>query len=523
MRRPPTTSLRRYFPLVRRSALPVLILAVALGGVVMSDRADADADPGIATAVDPGPDLATPILSARRAPAWLREPTSDNLLSDTIADVLGGAPSGTCVKVTRDDVLIADNNTSAPIRPGGLQRLLTLSALDSLGGSGFRTEVAISADADIDEDGVLRGDIYLIGGGDPVLSTRPFIDRFGDDRAFTNFAELAGQTILELQSLGITAIDGGVVGDESKYEDISRDYRREDGTDADGVEQRIWTTEQAESNAVGPLSALLVNNGFSEWPSTVDPSLNVRADDPAETAAELLDARLEAAGIDVDDRPDSGDAPAVLERQTVAVIDSPPLEEILPRSLVDATTAEMLLIEISVRSGSEPGRLLGSLYLVTGGLTAAGLPFDITSTQPFDGSGLSSLNRTTCDMTHAAIAAEASAAAAALPPIAQTSVAACAPQGIADLRVLASSDGTTTGLAGRFSAENGDQVVFSMLVDDPTRLTIDEDSVPEGEEPPEPPGPFESCSDMQAALLDAIAGHPYGPSLAVLSPLAPAG
>jgi len=523
MRRPPTTSLRRYLPLVHRAALPALILAVAIGGVVMSDRTDADADPGIATAVDTGPDLITPILSARRAPAWLREPTSDGLLSGSIADVLTGAPRGTCVKVTRGDMLIADNNTSAPIRPGALQRLLTLSALDSLGGSGFRTEVAISADAEIDEDGVLHGDIYLIGGGDPVLSTRPFIDRFGDDRAFTNFTELAGQAIIELRTLGVTGIDGGVIGDESKYEDISSDYRQEDATDVDGVGQPIWTTEQATSNTVGPLSALMVNNGFTEWPANVDPALNVRADDPAKTAAGLLDIRLRAAGIDVGNQPNIGDAPAVLERQTVAIIDSPPLEEILPRSLVDATTAEMLLIEISVRSGSEPSRLLGSLYLVTGGLTAAGLPFDIISTRPFDGSGLSSLNRTTCNMLHAAIASAGSAAAWALPPIAQTSVTACAPQQVNDLRVLASSDGTTTGLAGRFSADNGDEVVFAMLVDDPTRVVVDEEPVAEGEEPPELLGPFENCSELQAALLDAIGGHPYGPTLETLSPLEAAG
>ena len=523
MRRPPTTSLRRYLPFVRRAALPVLILAIAIGGVVMSDRANADADPGIATAVDPGPDLITPIMSARRVPAWLREPTSDNLLSDAIGDVLNGAPTGTCVKVTRGDMLIADNNTTEPIQPGALQRLLTLSALDSLGGSGFRTEVAISAGAEIDEDGVLRGDIYLIGGGDPVLSTRPFIDRFGDDRAFTNFTELAGQTIIELQTLGVTAINGRVVGDESKYEDISRDYQEENGTGAAGVEQPIWTTEQVASNVVGPLSALLVNNGFAEWPTSVDPTLNIRVDNPAASAAQLLDSRLEAAGIDVSNNPGIGDAPALLERQTVAIIDSPPLEEILPRSLVDATTAEMLLIEISVRSGSEPSRLLGSLYLVTGGLTAAGLPFDIISTRPFDGSGLSSLNRTTCSMLHAAVESADSAAASALPPIDQTSVSACAPQWVDDLRVLASSDGATTGLAGRFSADNGDEVVFSMLVDDPTRLVADEEPVAEGEEPPEPVGPFESCNHMQAALLDAIGGHPYGPRLETLSPLEAAG
>ena len=63
------------------------------------------------------------------------------------------------------------------------------------------------------------------------------------------------------------------------------------------------------------------------------------------------------------------------------------------------------------------------------------------------------------------------------------------------------------------------RLTFAMLADDPARLTIPDDA-PEGSEPQ---GPFEFCDPLQAAMLDAITGHPYGPDLDDLGPVAPAG
>ncbi len=508
---------------MRRLVLPILILAIAVTGVVLTKRANSAADPGHATAVSEGPSLASPILSARRAPEWLVEPKVDNLLSGAIASVLAGAPSDTCVLVQRDGVDVASNNTGAPIRPASLLRLLTITALDSTGSDvGFRTEVAIHAEAEISEEGELDGDLWLIGGGDPVLSTTDYISRFGDDRPFTNFGTLVADTVTALQDLGITVIRGRVIGDQTKYDGNEYDYVGAAATDIDGAETEVWTREDIADNAVGPLSAQLLNDGFDSWPEEgLDTSQNVRSDNPSISAATALDNALEEAGITISRSPRDEPAPPLIERDTLAAIDSPPLAEILNRAMIDATTAEMLFKEIGVRLGGTAERASTVLALhVLGGFTQAGLPFELASTRQHDGSGLSDLDRTSCDMIHATIASGPGASAAS--PIADSPVSACAPRTDGELSVVATVSPSTTGLAGHFVAANGDRLTFTLLVDEPDRFFVDPEADPpeDGEEIPVPE-PLDFCNPIQSAMLAAVAGHPYGPDLDVLSPLEP--
>ena len=77
----------------------------------------------------------------------------------------------------------------------------------------------------------------------------------------------------------------------------------------------------------------------------------------------------------------------------------------IERSLIDATTAEMLLKEYGIRLGGGPERAGIILGLVRDGFELSGLPFDILSNSTIyaDGSGRSSLNRTSCEMIHATI------------------------------------------------------------------------------------------------------------------------
>ena len=527
---------------MRRLILPVLVLALAVTSVVLADRTNNEADPGRATAVSSEPALVSPILSARRAPTWLRAPKSDSMLSDAIGAVLQGAPSATCVLVERDDEKIAANNTGAAIRPGALQRLLTITALDAIGQDvAFRTEVAIGAEAEISEEGVLDGDIWLIGGADPVLSTTDYISRFGDNRAYTDFGVLAADTITALQDLGITTIGGSVVGDETKYSAAERDYVGDETSDPDGEPAEVWTDENAADNAVGPLSALLLNDGFDDWPGPIeleegseeeaneeaepaeeqvlDASLNTRSRNPAISAAAALDDALEEAGFTVNRSATDGEAPPLNERDTLAEIDSPPLTEILERAFIDATTAEMLLKEIGVRSGLDSERGLAIFGLVVlDGFNQADLPFELGSTHYHDGSGRSDHSRTTCDMVHATIVNPVGAGALLASPVAESPVSRCAPTTLGQLSVIATVTESTTGLTGHFVAANGDRLSFALMVDDADRMVIDEEAVAEGEEATAPE-PLEFCNPIQAAMLDAIAGHPYGPDLADLSPL----
>ncbi len=526
---------------MRRLILPVLVLAIATTAVVLTDRSNSDADPGRATATSSEPSLDSPILSARRAPTWLRSPKSDSMLSDAIGAVLRGAPNATCVLVERDGEPIAANNTAAAIRPGALQRLLTITALDAIGRDvGFRTEVAMSADAEISEEGVLDSDLWLIGGADPVLSTTDYISRFGDDRAYTDFAVLAADTVAALQDLGVTTIAGRVIGDETKYSAAERDYVGDETSDPAGEPAVVWTREDAADNSVGPLSALLLNDGFDSWPEPaaegaegddeevegaddqgLDASLNKRSSNPAISAAAALDDALEEAGFTVSRSATDGEAPPLNERESLAEIDSPPLADILERAFIDATTAEMLLKEIGVRSGLDSERGLAVFGLVVlGGFDQAGLPFELGSTHYHDGSGRSDHSRTTCDMIHATITDADGAGELIAKPVGESEVSRCAPATDGQLSVIATVTDTTTGLIGDLVAANGDRLTFALMVDEPDRMLVDTGEAAEGEEPV-PPQPLDFCNPIQAAMLDAIAGHPYGPELVSLSPLDP--
>ncbi len=505
---------------MRRLFLPLVLLAILVAAVVLTQRADEDSDPGRATATSADPALVTPILSARRAPEWLRAPKSDSLLAEAVGIVLssGTAPDDLCVLVQRDGEPIAANNTSAPIRGAELHRLITAAVVNAAGsGSGFRTEIAFSKDAEIrvdeeDQTAELIGDIWIIGGGDPVLSTESYISRFGDDRAFTDFDLLAGDAIAALQELNIVAVRGRVIGDETKYSPIERDYYNDKVTINEET-FRVWNRNDGGENSVGPLAGLLLNDGFTSWPDELDQSQNRRASDPAVAVADSFDNMLEAVEISVSRSPRSGEAPPLAERQTLAVIDSPPLADIIRRSLVDATTAEMLLKEFGIRSGSSPERASAIFTLATTGFALADLPFDVgqAATIYSDGSGRSDTNRANCDILHAAISDPEGIGAAVLTDAAASPVAACSASN-GELRVYVSANDTSTGVVGEFTAVNGERITFVMLADDQTRT--------ESIDGAEPAGPYEFCNPLQAAMIDAIVGHPYGPKLDDLAPLA---
>lgn len=487
--------------------LPAVLLAVAITASVLSTRANQESDPGMALAASSDPAAGSPILSVRRAPEWLRAPLSGELLSEAVSSVISRAPDASCLVLHRGEEVLAEHNIEASLRPGDLQRLITVAALDDLGSSGYRTEIAIDSNAEI-SDGVLRGDVWIIGGGDPVLSTRAFNDRFGDDRAFSDLDALFADAVAELQSLGVDEIAGRVYGDESKYS-VERSYVGIDYVDPAGEQGDIWTAADAAAAGIGPLSALLYDNGVESWSADGD----VLTRDPARSIAGLLDDAFEAAGLRVRRSPNSGTAPELADRRGIAVLDSPPLADIMARALTDPTTAEMLLKEIGIRQGGSSDRDSALVGLMNGGFAEAGLPYVLNGPVRYlDGSGLSDFNRSTCAMLFAAIDADGGARSA-LPSADKSLVADCVPAASGDLRVLATAGETTTGMAGHYTAANGDTLSFALMAEDPTRTEIQE-----GAEAPA--GPYEGCNPLQTALLSTVTGYPYGPDIAALSPLA---
>ena len=478
---------------MRRLFLAVLILAVVIAAGVLAERANRAADPGDPATTDAGVSLSTPIINARRVPEWLSRPTSNREFEEALTGVLNrpDVPAARCLRVHRDGMEIAVEKPSLRLAPAELQRFVTVAAVEGLGTESFFVTKVVSNSAHPVTDGVLDGGVWLVGGGDPVLSTDDYLTRFDDDRAATSLDRLAADLASALRQRGISELSGGVIGDEFRFSPRETDYV---GT--------VWTETDNADNVVGPLSALLVNDGF-RWDGGT--GTITRSEDPAALAAEILSDLLRRRGIGIGAEPTTGEQPPSAQQDLLASIESPPLAEIAQRALIDGTTAEMLFKEVGRVNGLSPSSNDAAFgVLVT--LFQQGLP--VEGTLPLDGSGLSNRNRVTCDLLMAILEQRPADGIVdqALREIGDSTLAACAPVGGSTMRVISADRGPVTALVGEMVADNGAVITFTLVANA-------DDSTPAALRP---------CNAIQTSLLDAVERYPYGygPALDAISPTA---
>ncbi len=354
----------------RRNPYPALALAAVLPALLLwtlwrfaDARRPIDTSPA-AGGTAPPPPLSTPLLSVRRAPGVLAADvnlagfrTSGEPLAALIDDQ-------SCVSVSVDGIPVLARNETKPLRPASNVKVITAAVAADVLGDDFRFTTTVAGS--LGGNGVVDGDLYFVGGGDPLL-TSAWWSGPAEFPPFnvTSMEDLADAVVAK----GVTTVTGNVVGDASRYDDEWY---------AD-----TWAEADRFSN-VGPISALLVNDS-REAP---DRSSN----DPVVGAASVLRDLLVERGVEVGGGAaagSAGDAPAIAEAQ------SAPLPDVLAEMLTtsDNNTAEILLKELG-RAQNDNGTRAAGLEVVAETLRAWGVPTD--GVELIDGSGISDENRLTC-------------------------------------------------------------------------------------------------------------------------------
>ena len=104
----------------------------------------------------------------------------------------------------------ADYNAEMSIPSASTMKLVTTATAFQILGSGYRFETKVMHSGEVDENGVLHGDLYIIGGGDPTLGSRYFT-KHDEERDFLY------EWVDSVKSYGIKKVDGRVIADGSLY------------------------------------------------------------------------------------------------------------------------------------------------------------------------------------------------------------------------------------------------------------------------------------------------------------------
>lgn len=308
----------------------------------------------------------TPVLSTRRAAQNIVNEISRQALSNDLSSVTEKIPAKACLKVSRGNTPIFDKRSDVQLIPGSNQKIVTAAVAAILlpATTVFTTRVFGQVDGS-----KVAGNILLVGGGDPLLTTSDYakMEKFPTLKP-TSLEELA-QRVFES---GVRSIEGSVVGSDELLS--SSRYVDSWGSGVRGIEG-------------GPLGALMVNDG-------VVVSNPIKPDDPSLAAATEFTRVLRNVGITVNGSPASNGK--MTDNTTeIAKIDSAPLIDVIAEMLTnsDNNTAEILLRHIGLahngKGTTESGLEASSQLLKSWGFTGFTLK---------DGSGLSRDNRLSCSL-----------------------------------------------------------------------------------------------------------------------------
>jgi D-alanyl-D-alanine carboxypeptidase/D-alanyl-D-alanine-endopeptidase (penicillin-binding protein 4) len=265
--------------------------------------------------------------------------------------VAGPYSGALVVDATTGKTLFAWKSAVPRVLASNTKLFTTATALDRFGVDGtFTTEVL--SDTPMTTDGVLPGDLWLRGGGDPAFGTLAYVRRH-----YGSSASSVELLVDQLSELGLTAVRGGIHGDESVFDSVR-------GVRDSGYGTSPW---------VGPLSALTLNHGYDGGRFQSN---------PAAYAASVFRNTLRDDGIVPGHAAAREAAPA--NAQVLASVPSPPMSDLVRLTNKDSDNffAETLLKNLG-RDASGAGTTSAGVRAVRTYASSVGARVSL-----IDGSGL---------------------------------------------------------------------------------------------------------------------------------------
>lgn len=410
-------------------------------------------------------------------------------------DILKNGWASLTVIDNKSGKVLFENNSQTGLPTASTLKVITaITALDILG-EDYTFNTKLYYTGDIDSLGILHGNIIIEGGGDPSL---------GSDRIGKNESILVNEWAEAIKELGITCIDGNIIGDDRLY----KGYQAPDGYSwsdlgnyyGAGLSSLNWrenkiglaftaqkigestvlknkdarydyltfvnetTTGQAGSgdNVYGfcaPYSNIIFLRGT--YGVDLKKTIEVSSPNPAQDVAYALYTRLEKDSILTTNAPTALNPltdNSLLDRNKTLLMthESPPLKELIywfnQKSI--NLYGEALLIAIGRLSIGKTGFRESGLLVQKYWNQKLGIP--LGEINMYDGSGLSQQNRVTTKaiaqiMQYAKTKKWYTEFEKSLPTINQ-------------MTMKSGTIGGTLGYTGYQQSKNGDDVTFSLLV-----------------------------------------------------------
>jgi serine-type D-Ala-D-Ala carboxypeptidase/endopeptidase (penicillin-binding protein 4) len=245
----------------------------------------------------------------------------------------------------------------AELKPASNMKLTTAAAALGKIGAGARLRTRVYMTGSL-SSGTLTGNLWLVGGGDPSLSTGNF-----GRRAFGAAGQI-GDLAQAVRAFGITHVTGRVFGDETLFDKVRTGP--------------LWKAIYWRD--CPPISALSVNKSLKVFGSPYFYA------NPALRAAQVFRGSLAGRGVRVDHDPRVYHTPSTAT--LVATERSPPVYRLVleMNRPSDNYFAEVLNKGVATATGragtTANGRVVTRAYLMSIGV-------DLTGARMYDGSGLS--------------------------------------------------------------------------------------------------------------------------------------